>query len=138
MGIVGVNFENVHFSRGGIRLTDIPENGIMNGFWDVLTMPFLLPFLASLLPAAAAGFITNFLWEESLTLKCEADIVDDTLCFKDYGCCEVISSHDISDSYSFWGGLSSNILAVWAGIRIIGYFMARGVPSFGMYATKKK
>eukprot|EP01084_Bolivina_argentea_P151384 264229_1 len=86
-----------------------------------LGVVFVFSALAALLPAAIAGFIANFALEEKFELKCGANITSD-ICFEsDYGCCDVVSSHDYRNSYAFIGGLASNILATWAVIRICGY-----------------
>eukprot|EP01084_Bolivina_argentea_P151382 264226_1 len=87
----------------------------------VYSVVFMFSSLANLLPAAIAGFIANFALEEKFELKCGANITSD-ICFEsDYGCCDVVSSHDYRNSYAFIGGLASNILATWAVIRICGY-----------------
>eukprot|EP01083_Nonionella_stella_P137793 419262_1 len=99
---------------------------------------FLFPALASVLPAAIVGFIANFILETKFELKCGGSITSNVLCFDDgHGCCEVISSHDVSNSYVFIGGLASNVLATWAVVRIIGYLMVNLTPEAAMFAKKK-
>eukprot|EP01084_Bolivina_argentea_P317146 549844_1 len=99
---------------------------------------FVFPALASFLPAAIVGFIANFILEEKFELKCSADATNEYLCFEEkYGCCEIISSHDYHNSYEFIGGLASNILAIWAVIRIVGYLLVNGFKQLSLYAVKK-
>eukprot|EP01084_Bolivina_argentea_P317149 549848_1 len=99
---------------------------------------FVFPSLASLLPAAVCGFIANFILEEKFELKCNVNIISD-LCFaSDYGCCDVISSHDYRNSYAFIGGLASNIIATWAVIRVCGYLITNAFPDLSLYAERKK
>merc|ERR1712228_870410 len=82
---------------------------------------FIFPTLASLLPAAICGFIANFVLEEKFELKCD-----------------IISSHELENSYAFIGGLASNIIATWAIIRIFGYLFVNAFPTFSLYAKRKK
>ena len=105
-----------------------------------LFIVFVFPAVAAILPCAIVGFIANYVLEEKFELKCSEDITNDDLCFEDggYGCCEVISSHDFINSYSFMGGLASNILATWAIIRIVGYIMVNTSPELSMFANKTK
>eukprot|EP01084_Bolivina_argentea_P213667 362807_1 len=105
---------------------------------------YVFPALASLLPSAVCGFIANFILEEKFELKCgealSADMSDQyDLCFDDErGCCNVISSHDIQFSYSFVGGLASNMLAVWAMIRFLGYLIVNASRSLSIHVKRKK
>ena len=100
----------------------------------------VFPSLAALLPSAIVGFIANYVLEEKFELKCSDSIVNDELCFNNdgYGCCEIISSHDARNTYSFMGGLASNILATWAIIRIIGYLMVNISPEAALFAKRNK
>eukprot|EP01083_Nonionella_stella_P059521 155740_1 len=127
----------------GVDLGDVHIFDLFSGDEMVLYTCFLwvFPCLASLLPSAIIGFIANFILEEKYELKCNDDIENgiDTLCFDDgLGCCEVVSSHDYHNMYSFLGGLASNILAIWAIIRIVGFLIASASPKAGLYAKKKK
>lgn len=97
---------------------------------------FVFPALAAVAPSAIIGFICNFAFEEKFELKCHSDIINDYLCFGNYGCCDVISSHDIENTYSFIGELTSNILATWAVIRIVGYLMVNVSPEISMFAKR--
>eukprot|EP01084_Bolivina_argentea_P063797 116398_1 len=99
---------------------------------------FLFPALASCLPAAMCGFIANFILEKKVQLKCSDSIDDDTLCFEDYGCCELVSNRDFESSYVFLGGLASNIIATWAIIRICGYLLVNAFQTLAIHAKKKK
>ena len=125
--IIGVDFE-VDFSR------------FMDKSDILAAATFLIfPQLAALLPSAIFGFIANFALEEKFELKCNDSIKNDTLCWDDgYGCCEVISSHDIRNTYTFMGGLASNILATWAVIRITGYLMVNFSPQMAVYVKRNK
>eukprot|EP01084_Bolivina_argentea_P264537 448121_1 len=123
---------------------DFAQIGLESLFINVifgLVILFLFPSLAALLPSAVIGFIANFMLEEKFQLKCGDSIANDIdeLCFDtDYGCCEVISSHNIRNTYEFVGGLASNILATWAGIRIIGYLMVNITPDIAMFVRRNK
>ena len=96
--------------------------------------------MAALLTSSFIGFIENFILEEKFELKCSADIVNNELCFNDsgHGCCDVISSHDIRNTYTFIGGLASNILATWAVIRIVGYLIVNMAPEAAVFAKRNK
>merc|ERR1711971_6931 len=118
--VIGVDFGNFDVRRTGFGLTGV-------------AVLFLFPCLASLLPAAVCGFIANFALEKKFELKCSEDIISD-ICFDDsFGCCEVISSHDVTNSYAFLGGMASNILATWAIIRICGYLLITAFPKLALY-----
>eukprot|EP01083_Nonionella_stella_P214908 773954_1 len=101
----------------------------------VITMP-----IACLLPAAVGGFIANYILAEKFELKCSANIVNTNICFDslEYGCCEVISSHNWMNSYAFMGRFASNILAVWAIIRICGYLLANARSDYAIHAKRTK
>ena len=102
-----------------------------------LAVIFVFPSLAALLPAIIIGFIANFVLEEQFLLECAESITDETLCFENkYGCCEVISSHDIQNSYQFIGGLASNILFTWGIVRIVGYLMVNITPEAAIFAKR--
>eukprot|EP01083_Nonionella_stella_P170062 577959_1 len=128
----------------GVDLGDVRPGDLIKGGDDWLLICCVLwvfPCLASLLPAAIIGFISNFILEEKFELKCNDEIQSDieNLCFDDgFGCCEVISSHDYSNMYGFMGGLASNILATWAIIRIVGFLMTSASRTASLYAKKKK
>ena len=128
--VIGVDF-------GDFDLSNASQSGTVIRF----SLWFLFPALASVLPCAACGYIANFVLEKKFELKCSEDITasDSTICFDDsYGCCEVISSHDAESSSSFLGGMASNILAVWAIIRICGYVMVNSFPQLAPFAQKRK
>ncbi len=98
----------------------------------------MFPSLASFVPAAIVGFIANYVLEEQFELKCSEEIENTAICFDDgHGCCEVISSHELVNSYEFIGGLASNIIATWAVIRIAGYFMINASPSLALYVHRQ-
>eukprot|EP01083_Nonionella_stella_P303249 1049033_1 len=101
---------------------------------------FVFPALASALPAIICGFIANFVWEEKFIIKCSDDTQNThDLCFDDErGCCGVVSSHELQFMYAFIGSLSSNILATWAIIRILGYIIVNASPSLSMYIKRRK
>eukprot|EP01083_Nonionella_stella_P049819 132716_1 len=104
----------------------------------VMFMMFLLPSFAILFPSAVIGFLANFILEEKFVLECGDDITAEYLCFEEeYGCCEVISSHDYRNTYEFVGGLASNVIATWAVIRVVGYLVINAFPSIAAYATRK-
>eukprot|EP01084_Bolivina_argentea_P171468 297066_1 len=107
--------------------------------WAGLGIVFIFPSIASVLPSSIVGFIANYVLEEKFELKCNDEIINDTLCFDEkFGCCEVISSHDVRNTYAFIGGLASNILATWAFIRIVGYLMVNINPEVSMLAKRNK
>jgi len=126
--IIGVDFGDVD------PMTIVKEN---DGYVFGLAYFILFPALAAVLPAAIIGFIANFVLEEKFELKCGEQVDDTTLCYNDYGCCEVISSHDASSSYQFMGGLASNVLATWAVLRIIGYLVVNMIPESSMFAKRR-
>merc|ERR1712228_518612 len=99
---------------------------------------FIFPTLASLLPAAICGFIANFVLEEKFELKCDGIGEYDCVVETERGCCDIISSHELENSYAFIGGLASNIIATWAIIRIFGYLFVNAFPTFSLYAKRKK
>eukprot|EP01083_Nonionella_stella_P097579 274292_1 len=105
----------------------------------VVTLFLTIP-IASLLPAAVCGFIANYILEEKFELKCRSDITNTNICFNSlgYGCCEVISSHSLRNSYAFMGGLASNILAVWAITRICAYLLANARSDYRVHAKRTK
>eukprot|EP01084_Bolivina_argentea_P171469 297068_1 len=126
--IIGVDFGQIDFE------TLFSHNDTF-GFAMVL----VYPALGAALPSAIVGFIANFVLEEKFELKCNDEIINDTLCFDEkFGCCEVISSHDVRNTYAFIGGLASNILATWAFIRIVGYLMVNINPEVSMLAKRNK
>ena len=105
----------------------------------LICVAFVLPALAAVAPSAIVGFIANYALEEKFVLKCKDDIESDNLCFgARYGCCKVISSHDVQFAYAFIGGLTSNIVATWAVIRVIGYLMVNVSPELAMFAKRNK
>eukprot|EP01084_Bolivina_argentea_P059779 109210_1 len=101
-----------------------------------LYIAYIFPALASFLPAAVCGFLVNFVWEEQYVLNCSEEVKNSSLCYGAGRCCEIISSHDFKNSYSFVGGLASNILAVFASIRIVGFLMVNANPRFSVYAKR--
>eukprot|EP00483_Globobulimina_turgida_P002956 UN02961 len=112
-----------------------------NNFFEMLGIIFIFPALASLLPASVIGFIANYYLEEKFDLKCDEDIARTSqhLCLEEeYGCCEVISSHDIYNTWSFFGGLASNMLFTWAIIRIGGYLLVQGFPKLALFVKRGK
>ena len=127
--IIGVDFD---IKDKGEFLNEHPS--VMFG----LCMVVVFPALAAMLPSAIVGFIANFVLEEKFELKCNDDITSDLCAGDEYGCCEVISSHDVRNTYSFVGGLASNILATWAVIRIAGYLMVNMSAEISMFAKRNK
>ena len=131
--IIGVDLGDISLvqvlSQGGVDLSAM----------SLMGLTFILPAFAALLPAAIIGFIANFILEEKFELQCGDNIESSYLCFEaQYGCCEVISSHDYRNTYQFLGGLASNCIAVWAIIRIVGYLVVNAFPAFSAYATRRK
>jgi len=129
--VIGVDF-------GDFDLTNTLKR---NDMFVGLSIVFLFPALASVLPCAACGYVANFILEKKFELKCSEDITaaDSAICFDgSYGCCEVISSHDPESSSSFLGGMASDVLAMWAIIRIAGYVMVNGFPQLAPFAQKRK
>eukprot|EP01083_Nonionella_stella_P191894 709870_1 len=127
----------------GVDLGDVSADDLTSGGDKLLLccVLWVFPCLASLLPAAIIGFISNFILEEKFELKCNDEIqsdIENVMCYDGFGCCEVISSHDYSNMYGFMGGLASNILATWAIIRIVGFLMTSASSSASLYAKKKK
>merc|ERR1711933_139742 len=108
--IIGVDFGDVNIDLFG------------GDFIQVMSILFMMPSLASLLPAAVFGFIANFVLEEKFELKCDGIGENDCAVQTEIGCCDIISSHELNNTYEFAGGLASNIIATWAVIRIFGYF----------------
>ena len=86
---------------------------------------FLCIILAAMIPAAISGFLANYFLEERFELKCGKDLDNEEIICTSDGkqCCNIISSFDIADSYNFIGGLFSNMLAVFALIRILACLM---------------
>eukprot|EP01083_Nonionella_stella_P029764 81838_1 len=133
--IIGIDF-------GGWDVDDVGNEQNMLGLFVIM---MVFPSLASVLPAAVAGFIANYILEEQFVLKCEGiyeEYDDESLCSVydegTHGCCHIVSSHEVMNSYSFIGGLASNIIAVWAVIRIIGYFIVNSYPSLALFAQRKR
>ena len=129
------------FWISGIEFDFIEASKLFTRHWKfVILTVAIFPALAALLPSIIIGFIANYIVEEQFILDCGEDVTNDTLCFSDdgYGCCEVISSHDIRNSYTFIGGLASNILATWAIIRLVGYLMVNITPEISMFAKRNQ
>merc|ERR1712129_676776 len=109
--ILGVDFGAVSFEQ---IMYDNNEREIN------LLILYIFPAIAALFPSAIIGFIANFFLEEKFKLQCDdsLDAIGTNICSIDgSGCCEIVSSHDVWNSYTFIGGLASNILATWAIIR---------------------
>eukprot|EP00484_Ammonia_sp_Unknown_P022694 CAMPEP_0197027970 /NCGR_PEP_ID=MMETSP1384-20130603/7807_1 /TAXON_ID=29189 /ORGANISM="Ammonia sp." /LENGTH=573 /DNA_ID=CAMNT_0042456905 /DNA_START=44 /DNA_END=1765 /DNA_ORIENTATION=+ len=102
-------------------------------------LSFIIPSFCALFPAAIVGFLANFILEEKFELVCSEDMVaEHHVCFEEaYGCCDVISNHDYRNTYQFLGGLFSNIIGMWAVIRICGYLVVNAFPAFSAYAKRK-
>merc|ERR1719203_1482904 len=92
--------------------------------------PWLIP-LVSVAVSIVIGFILNFAFEERFLLQCndsydgDADL-DHGICYEhgeDVFCCRPKSSHNPQEGTRFLGDLASNILAAWAVVRAIGYFI---------------
>merc|ERR1719382_1892891 len=129
--IIGVDF-------GGVSIMAWSQANPMDPkFWAILC---LFPSLASLLPAAIAGFIANFILEERFELSCDGieENTDDCAVVTTDGCCEIISSHAAENMYGFLGGMASSILATWGIIQIFGFLIVSAFPEFALYAKKKK
>eukprot|EP01084_Bolivina_argentea_P174715 302633_1 len=127
--IIGVDFEGTKVEGEELKFNDP---------WKGFGILYVFPSVACLMPAAITGFIANFILEEKFTLKCAEEIKNDYLCPDDKnGCCEIVSSYDLVNSYMFIGGLASNILAIWAVIRIVGYLMVNAPKSLALYAKRK-
>eukprot|EP01084_Bolivina_argentea_P124989 221482_1 len=138
--------KNIIFYIVGVDLGKLDVIDIIDrsGFFELIKGDFasivlmMLPPCASLLPAAIVGFIANFVLEEKFFFKCDREIVNEDICFNtSYGCCEVISSHNIENTYAFIGGLASNILATWAIIRFSGYLLVNANANFSVYANRR-
>ena len=127
--IIGVDFGDIDFQA-------LYNSNMVFGFCVV----GVFPSMVASLPSAIVGFIANFVLEEKFVLQCSDDIDDTDLCFNNsgHGCCQVISSHDLRNSYSFMGGLASNILATWAIIRILGYLIVNIAPEAAIFAKRNK
>mmetsp|Transcript_16299 Transcript_16299/g.25037 ORF Transcript_16299/g.25037 Transcript_16299/m.25037 type:complete len:498 (-) Transcript_16299:160-1653(-) len=106
---------------------------------DALAFVFLFPSLAALLPASTIGFVANYILEEKFVFECHENVEreDHTLCFDGYGCCEMVSSHDPTSMYVFVGGFASNVLAVWAIIRILGFLLVHITPEASNFAKRQ-
>eukprot|EP01083_Nonionella_stella_P079724 218881_1 len=122
-------------SAKNVYIEDIFSGQAMGLVTFFLQMP-----IASLLPSAVCGFIANYILQEKFELKCRTEIVNTNICFNslEYGCCEVISSHNWMNSYAFMGRFASNILAVWAIIRICGYLLANARSDYAIHAKRTK
>eukprot|EP01084_Bolivina_argentea_P124990 221485_1 len=133
--------KNIIFYIVGVDLGKLDVIDILtdrSGFYFASIVLMMLPPCASLLPAAIVGFIANFVLEEKFFFKCDREIVNEDICFNtSYGCCEVISSHNIENTYAFIGGLASNILATWAIIRFSGYLLVNANANFSVYANRR-
>eukprot|EP01084_Bolivina_argentea_P197289 338116_1 len=129
--IAGVDFGNID-QRKILRSTRVA------GSWIAVTC--LFPSLSSLLASAICGFIANYVLEEQFQLECSEDIRNEFCFHSNSGCCNIVSSHDgeLSNSYSFLGGLASNIVASWGLIRICGYVLAHSTKRLAMYAQRKR
>eukprot|EP01083_Nonionella_stella_P112266 330037_1 len=133
--IVGVDLGQVDVEE---IISDMDIVTIFSGKDVGIIVLMLIPPCAGLLPAALAGFIANFVLEEKFELKCDHRIVNEDLCFDtSYGCCEVVSSHNVSNMYVFMGGLASNILASWAIIRVCGYLLVNAYSNFSVHANRR-
>eukprot|EP01083_Nonionella_stella_P131629 400062_1 len=99
---------------------------------------FISIILASLLPAMTAGFIANFMLEEKFMLECHVNTKGNICVNSGKECCEVISSHDITNMYLFFGSLVSNILGVFAVIRIVAFLLTKGDPDMMKVAQRRK
>ena len=103
---------------------------------------YLCVHLASLLPAAVAGFVANFAMQEKFDLLCndDLDIFDATvLCTTDSAtCCGLVSSWKLETSYAFVGKIISNVLGVFAFVRLLAWLMTQGDPELAKYARRKK
>lgn len=85
------------------------------------------------------GFIANFILAERYELQCKEEYIEGDVCFEEAdSCCKIISSHDWNNLYVFTGGLASNILAIWATIRIFGYFMVHADPVLATYVKRRR
>eukprot|EP01083_Nonionella_stella_P087932 244832_1 len=94
--------------------------------------------LMCLLPASICGFLANYMLEERFMLKCNESYTDSNVCFDDgVGCCQVINSHDLNNSYYFTGGLVSNILASFTVIRLSAWIMTFENHRFAALSSKK-
>ena len=70
-------------------------------------------------------------------MKCNEGSQD--ICFEtDYGCCDILSSHDWNNVYAFMGGLASNILAMWGMIKMLGYLIVHADPALATYVKRRK
>ena len=126
-GILGVDFEFKYKLDIEQFLHDISAE---------MCVEFVFPVLTAVAPSAIIGFICNLAFAEKFELKCFADIQNDYLCFGNYGCCDVISSRDIENTYSFIRELTSNTLGTKTVIRIIGYLMVNVSPEIYMFAER--
>eukprot|EP01084_Bolivina_argentea_P226994 383377_1 len=123
----------------GIDLGNTQLNPNSTEFWEAVGFMLVFPSIACCVPAAVCGFIANYFFEEKFTLKCGEEIKNDYLCLEsNRGCCDVVSSYDVQNSYIFIGGLASNILAVWAICRILGYIVVHASEKLRLYVRRKK
>ena len=128
------NVNSIIMSRYFIIFSDLIKGKQM----DVLIL-MITPFVASLLPATVIGFVANFILLEKYELRCREEYLEGDVCFdSNSGCCQVISSYDWDNMYLFMGGLSSNILAIWAVIKILGYIMVHADPFLATYVKRRR
>ena len=138
MLILGIDIGDLNINTiimsNNFVLTDVIRGRKM----DVLIL-MMGPFVASLLPATIVGFIASYFLSEKFELDCKDEYLEGDICFdSETGCCKLLSSHEWNNIYYFMGGLASNILAMWAIIRIFGYFMAYADPFFASYVRRRR
>eukprot|EP00486_Rosalina_sp_Unknown_P013884 CAMPEP_0201595618 /NCGR_PEP_ID=MMETSP0190_2-20130828/192565_1 /ASSEMBLY_ACC=CAM_ASM_000263 /TAXON_ID=37353 /ORGANISM="Rosalina sp." /LENGTH=458 /DNA_ID=CAMNT_0048055671 /DNA_START=28 /DNA_END=1404 /DNA_ORIENTATION=+ len=122
----------------GVDFGEWSLSEVSNDWAAALSIVFLFPSVASLLPASIVGFVANFILEEQFALKCSDEIDEKIVCFEgSEKCCDVISSHDFLSSYEFMGSFASNIIAMWAVIRILGYLMINASASLSLYVHRR-
>jgi len=103
------------------------QNGILYPFGISVqnqsdTSLWVVP-LVSMAVSIVGGFFANYALAERHLLKCDPSFTEG-LCH-DGLCCLPISSHEITESSRFLGDLASNILAGWAVVSGIAYFIIK-------------
>jgi len=103
------------------------QNGILYPFGISVqnqsdTSLWVVP-LVSMAVSIVGGFFANYALAERHLLKCDPSFTEG-LCH-DGLCCLPISSHEITESSRFLGDLASNILAGWAVVSGMAYFIIK-------------
>lgn len=86
------------------------------------TVAWLIPLVAAAI-SIVVGFCANYGLEKRYILDCDESYTEG-ICYGTL-CCLPVSSHDLQEGTRFMGDLASNILAVWAVVKSIGYFICK-------------